>query len=183
MLHLVFREGTGRQARERTYFMGNILRPKMCAHMVKDIDFAMLAQKGYRYAMLDFDNTLAPDHLTEPIDYSYEMINLMKKNGFSLCLVSNAKSDRSKGIAEKLGIPCVTYAHKPRPTGVFSGMEKIGATPSETVMIGDQIFTDVIAGNRAGVYTILVDRYSKKEVFYVVLKRFPEWIVRKICRF
>lgn len=163
--------------------MSNILRPKMCAKMVKDIDFSALAEKGYCYAMLDFDNTLAPDHLTEPIDYSYEMIDLMKKNGFSLCLVSNAKSDRSKGIAEKLGIPCVTYAHKPRPVGVLQGMEMIHAKKEQTIMIGDQIFTDVIAGNRAGIYTILVDRYSKKEVFYVVLKRFPEWIVRKICRF
>lgn len=163
--------------------MGNHLRPNMCAKSVKDIDFSDLAQKGYCYAMLDFDNTLAPDHLTAPTEYSFEMLELMKKHGFSTCLVSNAKSERSKKIAEELGIPCVSYAHKPRPVGVLAGMEKIGAKPEQTIMIGDQIFTDVAAGNRAGIYTILVDRYSKKEIWYVWLKRFPEWIVRKICRF
>ncbi|MBO4495534.1 MAG: YqeG family HAD IIIA-type phosphatase [Clostridiales bacterium] len=163
--------------------MGNIFRPDMCAHKVSDLDFDALKSRGFRFALLDFDNTLAPDHYTEPIDYSYEMVERMKKTGFSLCLVSNAKSERSAKIAKMLDIPCISYAHKPSPSGVLKAMDMIGASKENTLMIGDQIFTDVAAGNRAGVFTILVDRYTKKEVFYVVLKRFPEWIIRKVCRF
>ena len=75
----------------------------MCAKKVSDIDFDDLYSRGYSYALLDFDNTLAPDHYTEPIDYSYEMVDKMQKAGFSLCLVSNAKSDRSKKIADMHG--------------------------------------------------------------------------------
>ncbi|MBR3058605.1 MAG: YqeG family HAD IIIA-type phosphatase [Clostridiales bacterium] len=163
--------------------MGNIFRPDMTAKLVSDIDFQALAEKGFRFIMLDFDNTLAPDHFTEPIPYSYEMVEKMQNAGFSLCLVSNAKSERSKRIADMLKIPCISYAHKPSPSGVIKAMELIGAEKEKTIMLGDQVFTDIIAGNRAGIFTILVDRYSKKEVFYVVLKRFPEWIIRKICRF
>ena len=74
-------------------------------------------------------------------------------------------------------------ANKPGTSGVLKAMNLIGAKPENTVMIGDQVFTDMIAGNKAGLFTIFVERYSKKEVFYVVLKRFPEWILRKILRF
>ena len=111
------------------------------------------------------------------------MIRKLKEAGFSLCLVSNAKSERSKRIADMLDIPCVSYANKPGTSGVLKAMELIGAGKENTVMIGDQLFTDIAAGNRAGLYTIFVERYGKKEVFYVVLKRFPEWIIRKVCRF
>ncbi|MBP5491684.1 MAG: YqeG family HAD IIIA-type phosphatase [Clostridiales bacterium] len=163
--------------------MGNIFRPNLCVNKVSDLNFSELYEKGFRYALLDFDNTLAPDHYTEPIEYSYEMVSRMKNAGFSLCLVSNAKSERSAKIAKMLDIPCISYAHKPSPSGVLKAMDMIGAAKENTLMIGDQLFTDMAAGNRAGVYTILVERYSKKEVFYVVLKRFPEWILRKICRF
>ena len=96
---------------------------------------------------------------------------------------ANAKSERSKNIADMLKIPCVSYANKPGTSGVLKAMNLIGAKPENTVMIGDQVFTDMIAGNKAGLFTIFVERYSKKEVFYVVLKRFPEWILRKILRF
>ena len=50
-------------------------------------------------------------------------------------------------------------------------------------MIGDQIFTDVMAGRFAGVYTIMVEKYDKKEIWYIVLKRGFERIVRAIGRF
>ena len=82
-----------------------------------------------------------------------------------------------------LKIPCVSYANKPGTSGVFKAMDLIGADKEKTIMIGDQVFTDVAAANKAGIFSIFVERYSKKEVFYVVLKRFPEWILRKIFRF
>jgi HAD superfamily phosphatase (TIGR01668 family) len=163
--------------------MGNIFRPDMCAEKVSSIDLDLLRSKHFRFALLDFDNTLAPDHATEPVPYSYDMVKALKEKGFSLCLVSNAKSDRSKRIADMLDIPCVSYANKPGTSGIVKAMALIGAEKSNTVMIGDQLFTDIAAGNRAGLFTILVERYAKKEVFYVVLKRFPEWIIRKVCRF
>ena len=150
---------------------------------ILDLSPEWFRERGIRLMLLDFDNTLAPDHYTEPIDYSYEMVKKMQDAGFSLCLVSNAKSDRSKKIAEMLKIPGVSYANKPGTSGVLKAMDLLGAEKGNTLMIGDQLFTDVAAGNRAGLFTIFVERYSKKEVFYVVLKRFPEWIIRKICRF
>ena len=105
-------------------------------------------------------------------------MDMLTENGFKLCLVSNAKSERSAKIAEMLGVPCVTYANKPGTSGVLKAIELMQTTPKQSVMIGDQIFTDVIAGRLSGCYTIFVERYNKKEIWYVALKRPFERIVR-----
>ncbi|MBO4408146.1 MAG: HAD hydrolase-like protein, partial [Clostridiales bacterium] len=62
-------------------------------------------------------------------------------------------------------------------------MEKMGSTRRESCMIGDQIFTDVMAGRLAGCYTIMVERFGRKEIWYVALKRPLERIVRFFGRF
>lgn len=152
--------------------------PDLTVRSVKDIDLNDLKCRGINTVLLDFDNTLGPDHSTVPTDYSRECVDKLTKSGFKLCLVSNAKSGRSSGIAKELGIECITYAHKPNPSGIMRALELMGSSYSETAMVGDQIFTDVIAGRLAGCYTIFVERYSKKEIWYVALKRPFERIVR-----
>ena len=142
-----------------------------------------LAGEGIKTALLDFDNTLGPDHATEPEEYSYKCVKLIEETGIKCCLVSNAKSGRSSKIAEMLGIPCVTYANKPGTSGVLKAIKLMESSPEACVMVGDQIFTDVIAGNRSGVRTFMVERLHKKEVWYIVLKRVFERIVRAIARF
>ena len=74
--------------------MSSIFRPDMVSSKVSEIDLSALREKGFAFALLDFDNTLAPDHAKEPIPYSYEMVKKLQDAGFSLCLVSNAKSER-----------------------------------------------------------------------------------------
>lgn len=159
------------------------MKPNLTASSVMEIPFSDLKAQGKTTVLLDFDNTLGPDHATAPGEFAFEVIKMLSDLGYKMILVSNAKSGRSSGIAEKLGIPCITYAHKPRPVGVIKAMEKTGATPDQCIMVGDQVFTDVIAGRLAGVYTVMVDKYSPKEIWYVVLKRPFEKIVRLIGRF
>ena len=82
-----------------------------------------------------------------------------------------------------LNIPVVTYANKPGTSGIFRAIELMKTTPSKSVMVGDQVFTDVIAGNRAGVRTFMVEKLHKKEIWYVLLKRPFEKLVRLIGKF
>jgi len=159
------------------------MKPDRVEESVKSVDLNDLKSRGIKTVLLDFDNTLGPDHASEPVDFSYECVANMRREGFALCLVSNAKSGRSANIAKMLDIPCITYAHKPNPSGVRRAMELMKSTASETCMIGDQIFTDVIAGRLAGCYTIMVERFGKKEIWYVALKRPFERIVRFFGRF
>ena len=157
--------------------------PDITVKKVTDIPFDELKAKGIDTVLLDFDNTLGPDHATEPDEYGYEVIKMLKSKGFKLCLVSNAKSGRSSGIAALLDIPCVTYAHKPRPDGIFRALKLIGSVPEKSLMAGDQVFTDVMAGKYAGVYTVFVEKYKPKEIWYVALKRPLEKIVRLAGKF
>lgn len=159
------------------------MKPDKVYKNVFEIPLDQLAGAGKTCLLLDFDNTLGPDHATEPGNYAHEFISALREKNFSCCLVSNAKSGRSAKIADILGIPCVTYAHKPRPDGICRAMKLMDRSSSECVMIGDQVFTDVIAGKLAGVYTIMVERYSRREIWYVVLKRPFEKLVRLIGRF
>lgn len=147
------------------------------------IPFEDLRASGKNCILFDFDNTLGPDHATAPDQFAFDIISKVQQLGFKCCLVSNAKSGRSAGIAKALDIPCVTYAHKPSPIGIFRALDLMKASKEESIMIGDQVFTDVIAGRLAGVYTILVERYSKKEIWYVVLKRPLEKIVRFFAKY
>ena len=136
-----------------------------------------------QYIIFDFDNTLGPDHATEPEEYSYSCVKMIEEKGIRCCLVSNAKSGRSAKIAEMLNIPVVTYANKPGTSGIFRAIELMKTTPDKSVMVGDQVFTDVIAGNRAGVRTFMVEKLHKKEIWYVLLKRPFEKLVRLIGKF
>ena len=159
------------------------MKPEKVYEGLVHIPWDELYGSGIKTALLDFDNTLGPDHATEPEEYSYECVKMIEEKGIRCCLVSNAKSGRSAGIAKALDIPCVTYARKPEPVGVRRALELMQAGPEDAVMVGDQIFTDVIAGNLAGVRTFMVEKLHRKEIWYVALKRIPEKLVRLIGRF
>lgn len=161
----------------------NSLVPKLVIAKVIEAPVQELAAKGYRVALLDLDNTIATDHVTSPSDYTRQAISFLQAAGFSCCIVSNAKSTRSADFAAELSIPCVSFAGKPSPKGIFRALTLMGAKPEDAVFFGDQVFTDIVAANRAGVYSILVDRVAKKEVFYVRMKRPFERLVRKIYHF
>lgn len=159
------------------------MKPERVYTNVKAIPWASLKSEGINVALLDFDNTLGPDHATEPTDFSFESVKEIQDAGIRCCLVSNAKSGRSAGIAKTLGIPCVTYARKPEPVGVRRALELMEAEPQEALMVGDQVFTDNMAGNFAGVRTFMVEKLCRKEIWYVAMKRIPEKLVRLIGRF
>lgn len=159
------------------------MKPDKVCRTVNDIDLEELKGRGIRLFLLDFDNTLGPDHAHRPVEFSFQAVDRIRQAGFDCCLVSNAKSGRSAGIAKELEMQCITYAHKPNPSGVYRALKMMDADASEAVMVGDQVFTDVIAGKMAGVYTIMVERFSKKEIWYVRLKRPLEKIVRLFARY
>lgn len=97
--------------------------------------------------------------------------------GFKMCIVSNSLGKRVKWFGEKLGIPGVSKAVKPRKRAFLKAMEMLGSTVKTTIIIGDQIFTDVLGGNLLGVYTILVFPVDKKEFFTTFFLRGAEKII------
>ena len=164
----------------------NIFKAMKPERVYKDLPgmpWKELYDEGIRTALLDFDNTLGPDHATEPEEFSYKCVKMIEDTGIRCCLVSNAKSGRSAKIAEMLGIPVVTYANKPGTSGVLKAIKLMDSSADKSLMVGDQVFTDVIAGNRSGVRTFMVEKLHKQEIWYVLLKRPFEKLVRLVGKF
>ncbi len=125
---------------------------------VTDIDPKALAQKGIRLVLADLDNTLVPYKVTEPPAAVVAWKQALEERGIQLFLLSNSrKPGRAQRFAEKLGIPYQGHSGKPKKAGYLRAMERMGCTPRETVMVGDQIFTDTLGANNAGVTPLLVE--------------------------
>ncbi len=117
----------------------------------------LLWQHQIRLLLLDFDNTIIPYHVSEPSEAFLRWRETVEKAGVQLMIVSNSrKSRRVPDFCETWGLPYIKRAGKPGPGGIRRAMAQFDALPEETAMVGDQTFTDVLAGNLAGVTSILV---------------------------
>ena len=140
------------------------------------IDFDELYKKGYRGLIFDIDNTLVPHG--EPADERAKALFAhLKELGFSCCLLSNNQLERVQMFNRDVQVHYIEDAHKPSRKNYLKAMELMGTDLSDTVFIGDQLFTDVWGANRAGIRTILVKPIDPKEEIQIVLKRYLERIV------
>ena len=116
-----------------------------------------LAEKGIRLVLADLDNTLVPYRVTQPPLEVLAWKEQLASAGIRLFLLSNSRRpDRARLFAEKLDIPYLGHAGKPKRRGYLQAMERMGCTPEQTVMVGDQIFTDTLGANNAGITPLLV---------------------------
>jgi len=134
----------------------NWLYPKAYADSVLAITPEMLAEKGIKALILDLDNTLVVRGKNELDPQVLAWLKELRQQGFRLCIVSNNSSGRGGKIARALGLPSVFRAVKPRQRPFRKALALLGARPEETAVVGDQLFTDVLGGNRLGLYTIMV---------------------------
>lgn len=124
---------------------------------ITDLDPAALARRGVKLVLADLDNTLVPYKATEPPPELVAWKQALEAEGIILYLLSNScKPGRAQAFAQKLGIPFQGHSGKPRKAGYLRAMERMGCTPEQTVMVGDQIFTDTLGANNAGVTPLLV---------------------------
>ena len=160
--------------------------PNRCAGRLEDISLDELWAEGYRAILLDLDNTITAWKSCEVPEAKAEWIRRAKER-FGVCIVSNTIcGDRLRQIAAGFGIEQVARwwrGRKPSPQGLREAMARLSSTPEQTVMIGDQVLTDVWAGRRAGVHTILVTPISPVEFAGTKVTRFFErialWLMRR----
>lgn len=122
-----------------------------------DLDGSALAAKGVTLLLADLDNTLVPYGVALPTDEVRAWNEGLKAAGVTLFVLSNNRhADRPRIFCEAMEIPFIGHAGKPKTPGFFKAMERMGVTPEQTAIVGDQIFTDILGGSLAGVTTILV---------------------------
>lgn len=129
-------------------------------HLVESIYWLIpqrLQEQGVRLVLADLDNTLTPYEESLPSPALRQWKEELTQNGITLFVVSNSrKSRRCPDFCEALGIPYVRHAGKPGTKGFLAALSQTGIPAREAIMVGDQIFTDILGANRAGITSILV---------------------------
>ncbi len=137
------------------------LLPWKQARSVFDLTGQSLKKAGVRLLLADLDNTLVPYGVPQPDDALRAWQADLAAHGVTLFLLSNSrKATRAPDFANALGIPYLCHAGKPKTGGFVRAMTGQTVTAGECAMVGDQIFTDVLGANRAGVRSILVKPIS-----------------------
>lgn len=132
------------------------LLPGWQADAVTDISAAFLEKNHIRLVMLDFDNTIVPYTTDIPTRAVQQWLQNMQKSGIALCVVSNSHNSRVPQFCREYGIDCVTHAKKPFSRGIRQCLQRYDIPKKEAILVGDQIYTDTLGGNCAGVRTVLV---------------------------
>ena len=133
-----------------------------------------LKSKGICGIILDVDNTLEPYENAKPGESVLVWFNSLRAAGISFAIVSNNNGERIKLFAEGLNIPIYYKAKKPFAKNVLNAMHDMGTTKDNSLLMGDQVFTDVWAAHNAGISAILVPPIKDKKDIFTKFKRLLE---------
>lgn len=137
--------------------MGFPLVPNFLFENIYTIDLDRLRARGIRLLLADLDNTLVPYAVKTPTDEVRAWKDRLEEAGITLFILSNSrKPGRAQRFAQDLGVPYEGHVGKPKSGGFRRAMDRMGVTPDQTAIVGDQIFTDIWGGNNAGVLTLMV---------------------------
>lgn len=155
------------------------LYPNAYFEKIQDITIQFLIKNKIKALILDVDNTLIDKHE----NLSQDVINWVKElkgQGVKMHILSNTnRKAKVERVAKTLQLNYEYFGMKPLKIG-FSKVRKIlNEDSSRIAVVGDQIFTDIIGGNRAGMFTILLEPISKKEYWYTIWKRPIENKIKK----
>lgn len=132
-------------------FYPTVRKPHITAVTADD-----LRTMGVKGVLLDVDNTLTRYKSQELDPAIMDWLTHMQEEGFNLTIVSNGFARRVRPFAEKMGLDFIAFACKPSPFGYLRGAKRLGLTRKECLIIGDQMFTDVLGANLCGMQSILL---------------------------
>ena len=141
------------------------LLPAIILEKLTQLTPDFLQKQKIRLLMLDFDNTIVPYTTNVPSEEVKGWFQEMQQMEIQLCVVSNSRNSRVQEFCEQYGLECITHAKKPSTGGIRRCMEKFGAQPSDCGLVGDQIFTDTLGANLAGVRPILVNAIDNHNIW------------------
>lgn len=143
------------------------------------IDYDALYRIGIRGLIFDIDNTLVPHGKgsSEKVD---ALFGRLKAMGFTTLLLSNNGTQRIENFNANIGSLYIADAGKPATEGFNKALSMLAMDKEQTVVIGDQVFTDICGANRCGIANILVKYINHKKIEWKGWKRYLEWIVLRI---
>jgi hypothetical protein len=158
-----------------------VVIPSIYKKTIFDIDYNSLKEMGIKCLIFDLDNTLTKIDNNIPSDETVKLVKKLKKDFQLYILTNNNNKERLDEVSNNLDIPYVSFALKPSKIGFKKILKKVGVKENEVCVIGDQIVTDIIGGNRLKSTTILVDPLGVKDLKITSFNRFVEKkIIKKL---
>ncbi|GAA0354029.1 YqeG family HAD IIIA-type phosphatase [Bacillus horti] len=158
------------------------LLPDMHAHSIYEIDLDELKERGVKGIITDLDNTLIEWDRPGATPELIKWFEKVEEKGFKLVIVSNNNKKRVSLFADPLNIPFVFSARKPFNKAFKRAQQMMELKPTEVVVIGDQLFTDVLGGNRLKLYTILVVPVASSDGIFTRFNRRMERMALSFMR-
>lgn len=138
---------------------------------VTEISAEYLARNGIDGLLLDIDGTLKDHDATEVPAVVTAWVSELRTSGVAICLFSNGRPQRVGPIGEALGLPTVVKAMKPFPVRCGPALRLLNLPRNRVMLVGDQMYADVLAGRLYGLTTALVRPTSYAEPWFTRLKR------------
>ncbi len=140
----------------------------------KDITPQLLEKYCIHGILVDLDDTLVTHNFPTPDENVRLWLNQMKQGGIRVCIISNNQKKRMMSFVADLDIGYFYNSFKPRIHVIQSALGVMNIKKEEAAVIGDQIFTDILAANRAGIKAFLVKPVGSKSTLFIKLKRYFE---------
>lgn len=154
-----------------------VFLPTQHAKDIFEITPESLMENGIKGVITDLDNTLVEWDRPNATPRLVKWLEEMKNSNIKITIVSNNNESRVKAFSEPLDIPFISAARKPFRRAFNQALQQMALKKEETVVIGDQLLTDVLGGNRGGFRTILVVPVAQTDGFFT---RFNRMVERRI---
>lgn len=156
-----------------------MLRPTFAFSSFRDITVSFLKENNIDAILLDVDNTVSPPSSREIYEGVPQWLDEIKKSGIEVIICSNNFKSRVYPFAESIGLDCVAMSLKPLPFGFARAKRKLSVKPKSVLVVGDQIFTDILGANLAGMKSALLEPQSPDNGLGISLRRRLERPIRK----
>ena len=148
--------------------------PDMYQKSIYHIDYDKLQEDGIKCLLFDLDNTCVPYKDKVPNKKLIDLFETLKDMDFRIIIFSNATKTRIKPFKNALRVDCSAKSRKPSTKKLLRVLKMFKYELSDVVIIGDQLYTDILCGNRVGIKTVLVNPMSKDDMFWTKIMRFRE---------
>ena len=169
---------SGRFSREEVISPLRQVCPVEAYHSLYEIELDKLKSIGKKLILIDVDNTLLPWRSEDFPPETLTWIETGRAAGLEFCILSNTRNvERLKRLSAKMGIEYLVGKFKPSRAMYLQSLEKFKVKPEEAVMIGDQLFTDVLGANRAGIEAIWVKPMTSRDFVGTKVNRLAERLI------
>lgn len=149
-------------------------RPDFVLEKAYDVTVEDLAREGIQAVFVDLDNTLIAWNQPDGSPEMRQWLHGLRDAGIPVIVVSNNKYERVKRAVAPFGVDFEAFALKPFTLGIKRALKRVGLSPQQVLMIGDQLMTDIRAAKRAGLRSALVKPLVETDSINTQLNRWRE---------